>query len=207
MILSTNKWSEYRNYTINRLLKSSVNYDPYWHVIVNETLHPELFHLCKINWPKVEDNLHNKNVPGHNQHRDIWNPDREELPFWREYYNNIICHSNIIDTIYNFEGIDRKNYAYSTSSLWSDYKGYSVNNHYDAYTIDVAWQTYVYCSGGEQWGTSMNDAEGNELKRFPFLPNTCWLMRVDSNSWHSCDEIDCTLRQSIMARLMTTNKG
>ena len=51
MILSTNKWSEYRNYTINRLLESSVNYDPYWHVIVNETLHPELFHLCKINWP------------------------------------------------------------------------------------------------------------------------------------------------------------
>ena len=96
---------------------------------------------------------------------------------------------------------------YVTASVWEDYAGYSVSNHVDAYTIDPAWQTYIYCSGGEGWGTSLNDSNGNQLKRFRSKPNSGWLMRVDSESWHSCDTVDCDVRRSVMARFMTKQRG
>jgi len=32
-------------------------------------------------------------------------------------------------------------------------------------------------------------------------------MRVDADSWHSCDPVDCDVRRSIMARFMTKQRG
>jgi hypothetical protein len=32
-------------------------------------------------------------------------------------------------------------------------------------------------------------------------------MRVDATSWHSCDEIECDLRRSIMVRFMCKDRG
>jgi len=42
----------------------------------------------------------------------------------------------------------------------------------------------------------------NMLKKIPNIPNLSWVMRVDSYSWHSCEPIECDLRQNIMARYM-----
>ena len=53
----------------------------------------------------------------------------------------------------------------------------------------------------------MNNSEGKQLKRFPFKQNSGWLMRVDADSWHSCDPVDCDVRRSIMARFMTKQRG
>ena len=207
--LSTSKWNEYREYTVERILDTGVDYDPYWHVFIEDILHPELFELVKIEWPDFETCLWNTNVEGQNQNRKIFQPNRDDefrIPFWQEYYDNIIDHEDIRSAVYRMDGLE-SGCDYTTASVWEDYEGYGVGNHIDAYTIDVAWQTYIYCSGGEGWGTSLNDADGNQLKRFPFTPNSAWLMRVDADSWHSCDPVDCKLRQSIMARFMTKSKG
>ena len=118
----------------------------------------------------------------------------------------MIAHEAIIDAAYRLEGL-QTGCDYVTASVWEDYPGYSVSNHIDSYTIDVAWQTYIYCSGGESWGTSLNDCDGRQLKRIPFKPNSAWLMRVDANSWHSCDTVDCDVRRSVMVRFMTKAKG
>ena len=205
--LTTSKWKEYRDYTVDRIVKSTVDWNPYWHVLIENTFHPELFSFIKTEWPDFENCNYRKNVKGFNQNRKIYNPNQPDgLPFWYDFYNNIINHKEIIDAVYTLEDL-QNNCCGTTSSVWEDYQGYSVSNHYDAHTIQVAWQAYVYCSGGEGWGTSLNDVSGNCLKKFPFTANTSWLMRVDANSWHSCDEVDCDVRQSVMARFMTKSRN
>lgn len=207
MNMSTSKWNEFRDYTIDRIETATVDWEPYWHVVIENTLHPELFEAVEIDWPDYDSVAYNRNVPDHNQNRKIYNPNTSEgIVFWKEYYDNIIDHKDIIEAVYNLEDLTN-DCTWTSSNIWEDYKGYSVSNHYDAYTISVAWQAYVYCSGGERWGTSLNDADGNCIKKFPFTPNTSWLMRVDANSWHSCDPVDCDVRRSIMARFMTKKRG
>lgn len=205
--LSTEKWAEYRAYTANRIASATVDWEPYWHVLVEDTLHPELFALVEQEWPDFDAVDYNKNVPGHNQNRKIYQPNNPDgLAFWYAYYNNIIDHEDIRNAVYSLEDLT-DNCDWTSASVWEDYRGYSVSNHYDAHTISVAWQAYVYCDGGEQWGTSLNDVDGNCIKRFPFTPNTSWLMRVDADSWHSCDPVDCDVRRSVMARFMTKSRG
>ncbi len=205
--LSTEKWAEYRAYTSNQIASATVDWEPYWHVLIQDTLHPKLFALVEQEWPDFDTVNYNKNVPGHNQNRKIYQPDNPDgLAFWYEYYNNIIDHQDIRDAVYSLEDLT-DTCDWTSASVWEDYRGYSVSNHFDAYTISVAWQAYIYCSGGESWGTSLNDAEGNCIKRFPFTANTSWLMRVDADSWHSCDPVDCDVRQSVMARFMTKSRG
>ena len=208
-ILSTIKWQEYRDYTIDRIASTGVDYDPYWHVFIEDILHPELFEMVQIEWPDFDACAWNTNIEGQSQHRKIFNPARNDehaIQFWLDYYNNLIAHEAIIDAAYRLEGL-QTGCDYVTASVWEDYPGYSVSNHIDSYTIDVAWQTYIYCSGGEGWGTSLNDCYGRQLKRIPFKPNSAWLMRVDANSWHSCDTVDCDVRRSVMVRFMTKAKG
>ena len=205
--LSTSKWKEFRDYTVDRIRMSTVDWDPYWHVLIPDTLHPDLFQLVKEEWPDFSKITYYKNPEGFNQNRKIYDPHTSnDLTFWSDYFANIIDHKEIIDAVYNLDGLIH-NCDFTTCSIWEDYKGYSVSNHYDAYTISVAWQSYIYCDGGKKWGTSLNDETGNCIKRFPFVENTSWLMRVDANSWHSCDEVDCNVRQSVMARFMTTSRS
>lgn len=205
--LSTYNWKKFREYTVDRICSSTVDWEPYWHVRIDNTLHPELFKLVEEHWPDFEIIAYNKNPDGYNQNRKYTPLEtRDDLPFWQDYYRNIIDHEDIIDAVYGLEGLEN-NCTYTNSSLWEDYRGYGVTNHYDGYMISVAWQSYVYCDGGERWGTSINDEAGNEIKRFPFIPNLSWLMRVDATSWHSCDEIECDLRKSIMARFMCDDRN
>lgn len=207
--LSTLKWNEYRSYTVERILDTGVEYDPYWHVFIDNILHPELFNLVLVNWPDWSKLPIHKNVGGQSQKRNIFQPNRDDdyqIPFWQQYYDNIIDHEDIRSAVYRMDGLEF-GCDYTTASIWEDYEGYGVGNHIDAYTIDVAWQTYIYCSGGEGWGTSLNDADGNQIKRFPFKENSGWLMRVDADAWHSCDTVDCEIRRSVMARFMTVGKG
>ena len=209
--LSTSKWKEYQDYTIQRFDATGVDYDPYWHVFIEDILHPELFELVQIEWPDFEAGrwqwAFSNNAINQNQNRKIYQPNRTDgHEFWKQYYDNIIDNPNIISAAYRLEGLHTTP-DYVTASVWEDYAGYSVSNHIDHYTIDLAWQTYIYCSGGEGWGTSMNDSEGKQLKRFPFKQNSGWLMRVDANSWHSCDPVDCDVRRSVMARFMTSQRG
>ena len=206
-MLSTSKWKEYRQYTVDKIKNSTVTWEPYWHVLIEDTLHPELFDYVNIEWPDFEKVDYHRNVPGHNQNRKILNPNQPNGDkFWFEYYNNIIDHKDIIEAVYSLEDLTN-NCSWTSSSIWEDYKGYSVSNHYDAHTISVAWQKYIYCDGGEKWGTSLNDEHGNCIKKFPFKENTSWLMRVDANSWHSCDPVDCNVRRSVMARFMTKDRN
>ena len=45
------------------------------------------------------------------------------------------------------------------------------------------------------------------MVRLPFRNNLSWIMKVDAYSWHSCEEILCTLRQSIMTRFMAAKQS
>ena len=205
--LSTYNWKRFREYTIDRIRNSTVDWEPYWHIVIEDTLHPELFALVEQHWPEFNSIDYYKNPKGFNQNRKYTPLEtRKDLPFWQDYYKNIIDHPDIIHAVYSLESLEN-NCTGTTSSLWEDYRGYGVKNHYDGYTISVAWQSYVYCDGGERWGTSINDEHGNEIKRFPFRPNLSWLMRVDATSWHSCDEIECDLRRSIMVRFMCNDRS
>ena len=207
MIMSTSKWAEYRAFTCDKIRNSIVCWDPYWHVLIENTLHPELYELVVKKWPDFEKINYSNNYHMFNQNRKIYNPDNPDgIEFWKKYYDNLINHKDIVEYVYSLEDLV-DNCDYTTSSLWEDYRGYSVSNHYDGYTISVAWQLYVYCSGGKAWGTSLNDENGKLQKKFPFEPNTSWLMRVDANSWHSCDEVDCDVRRSVMARFMTKERS
>jgi len=156
MFLSTKIWKKYRDFTINKLKNATVDWNPYWHVVVEETLHPELLHLCNTEWPNFKTiTAGTRTQPqGFNQNRSIFIPESGNILFWNEYYNNIMCHANIQKTIYTFDELNYENKRWVTSSLWEDYRGYSVSNHYDGHTIDLAWQTYLFCDGGEHWVTS-----------------------------------------------------
>ena len=38
-MLSTSKWKEYRQYTVDKIKNSTVTWEPYWHVLIGDTLH------------------------------------------------------------------------------------------------------------------------------------------------------------------------
>ena len=200
--MSTISWEKYRKYTVAKLQQATVEWEPYWHVVIKDTLDPELYELCMQNWPNMATEMSRTTPEGFNQNRAIYIPESGGIDFWQEYYHNIMEHTDVQQAVYALEGLEYAGDRWTTSSLWEDYAGYGVKNHYDGHTIDVAWQIYLYCDGGEQWGTSLTDEHDNEIKRFPFIPNFSWLMRVDAYSWHRCDPIPCNLRQSIMTRYM-----
>ena len=200
--MSTISWEKYRKYTVTKLQQATVDWEPYWHCCIKDTLDPELLQLCYTNWPDMATEMSRKNPEGFNQNRAIHIPESGNIPFWQEYYSEFMEHTDIQRAVYALEGLEYESDRWTTGSLWEDYAGYGVKNHYDGHTIDVAWQIYLYCDGGEQWGTSLTDEHDNEIKRFPFIPNFSWLMRVDAFAWHRCDPIPCNLRQSIMTRYM-----
>ena len=200
--MSTISWEKYRKYTVAKIQQATVDWEPYWHCCIEDTLDPELLQLCNTNWPDMATEMSRKNPAGFNQNRAIYIPESGNIPFWREYYSEFMEHTDIQQAVYALEGLEYAGDRWTTSSLWEDYAGYGVKNHYDGHTINVAWQIYLYCDGGEQWGTSLTDEHDNEIKRFPFIPNFSWLMRVDAFAWHRCDPIPCNLRQSIMTRYM-----
>ena len=199
----TINWQEYQNFTINQIKNAQVCWEPYWHVVLEETYHPELMQLCMDNWPDMHTDSTHKNPGGLNQNRAIYVPEHGDIVFWREFFNNIMSHPSIQNAIYGLEELEDRGNDRVTSSLWEDYPGYGVSNHVDGYTMKLGWHTYMHCDGREKWGTSLNDEHGNEIKRFPFIPNLSWLMRNDDSSWHSCDKISCNLRQSIMVRYLS----
>jgi hypothetical protein len=146
--LSTSKWKEYQDYTIERFNSTSVEYDPYWHIFIEDILHPELFELVLAEWPDFEAGkcqwAFSKNAPDQSPNRKIYQPNRPDgYQFWKQYYDNMIDNPNIISAAYRLEGIETTP-DYVTASIWEDYHGYSVGNHVDHHTIDLAWQTYVY---------------------------------------------------------------
>ena len=84
--LSTEKWAEYRAYTANQIANATVDWEPYWHVLVEDTLHPELFVLVEQEWPDFETISYDSNPQGYNQNRKIYNPAKPDGPvFWYEY--------------------------------------------------------------------------------------------------------------------------
>ena len=200
-------WEKYRNYTVEKIMTSSVEWEPYWHVVIENTLHEDLYEQVRLNWPNMADYQTKTNPKGFNQNRRIFIPESGQIDFWQEYYLNIMTHPDIQEAVYNLEELPDRGTDWVTSSLWEDYRGYGVKNHYDGYTIHTAWQTYIYCNGGERWGTSLNDEKGTEMVRLPFRNNLSWIMKVDAYSWHSCEEILCTLRQSIMTRFMAAKQS
>ena len=120
-MLSTSKWKEYRQYTVDKIKNSTVTWEPYWHVLIEDTLHPELFDYVNIEWPDFEKVDYHRNVPGHNQNRKILNPNQPNGDkFWYEYYNNIIDHKDIIEAVYSLEELTN-NCSWTSSSIW-DYK-------------------------------------------------------------------------------------
>lgn len=200
--MSTISWEKYRKYTVAKIQQATVEWEPYWHVAIESTLHPELYDLCMQNWPDMIKVNSQKNPQNMNQNRYIYIPETGDIDFWKKYYENIMTHTDIQKAVYGLEGLNYTGDRCTTSSLWEDYFGYGVHNHYDSYKINTAWHTYMFCDGGEQWGTSITDENDNEIKRFPFRPNFSWIMRVDEFAWHRCDPIPCNLRQSIMTRYM-----
>tara|TARA_R100000008_G_C3576145_1_gene165411 strand:- start:489 stop:1052 length:564 start_codon:yes stop_codon:yes gene_type:complete len=186
-------WQKYRNFTVNKLKKAKVCWEPYWHVVVEDILHHDLLHLCNMHWPT--DNWLS-NTAGLNINRRIYNLQSQ---FWQEYSKNIMSHTDIQQAVYSLEDLNYTRNRVTMGSLYEDTSGYAVGNHVDASQINIAWQLYI--SGDT--GTNLNDENGTCLKRIPFINNTSWIIRNDSGSWHSCDEITCNLRRTIMVRYMS----
>ena len=78
--LSTTKWLEYREYTIERIKDSIVLWEPYWHVHVTDIYHPELFALIESEWPNFDSVLGvHENGGGLNPNRRYVIPNRDDL--------------------------------------------------------------------------------------------------------------------------------
>ena len=67
--LSTYNWKKFREYTVDRIRNSTVDWEPYWHVVMEDTLHPELFTLVEQQWPEFNRIDYYKNPEGFNQNR------------------------------------------------------------------------------------------------------------------------------------------
>jgi len=186
--LSTEKWKLYRNFTVDKIKNSTVDWDPYWHVYIRDILHPELFKQAKDAWPTGGWSPNNINL----------NPNRKLRRAWKDYVINIMEHTDIQKSIYTLSGLEYTGDRKVMDGLYEDTVGYAVGNHTDSHTIDIAWQTYL--TGAT--GTNINDEQGNLIKVLPFAENSCWIMRNDSFSFHSCDPVEVLSRRSIMTRYL-----
>ena len=130
----TINWQKYQDFTINQIKNAQVCWDPFWHVVVEDTLHPDLLHLCNTHWPT--DNWLS-NTPGFNVNRRIYNLQSE---FWREYSKNIMSHTDIQQAVYSLEDLSYSRNRAIMGSLYEDTTGYAVGNHVDARQINIAWQ-------------------------------------------------------------------
>jgi len=187
--LSTSKWNLFREYTVDRIRNATVTWDPYWHVVVEDVLHPELFTYVRIVWPEQGWSPNNRGL----------NPNRKIHSCWSKYVENIMAHTDIQRAVYNLQGLEYTHDRKVMSGLYEDTVGYAVGNHVDGHVIDIAWQLYV--TGAT--GTNLNDSAGNLIKTVPFKPNSGWIMRNDSGSFHSCDTVQVKSRRSIMLRYLS----
>jgi len=187
--LSTSKWKEFRDFTVERLKNVTVNWKPYWHVYIQDTLHPELFECTKTFWPKEDWVPNNTGL----------NPNRKVNRAWKDYVKNMMVHTDIQQAVYNLEGLEYSGDKKCMDGLYEDTIGYAVGNHVDGHVIQMAWQIYVT---GET-GTNINDKNGNLIKELPFKENCSWIMRNDDSNFHSCDTVKVLSRRSIMARFTT----
>ena len=190
--MSTISWKKYREHTINRI--ADICWDPYWHAVINDTLHPDLLHLCNYHWPKGEWSPNSK---GLNPNRRVYKL-QSGSGFWQDYYANIMEHKDIQQAIYKLQGLTYTNNRKVMDHLYEDTTGYAVGNHVDSEVIDIAWQLYI---AGDT-GTNLNNELGECIKNIPFQSNTSWIIRNDAYSWHSCEEVKCDLRKSIMVRYL-----
>ena len=200
--MSTRNWHFYTNYTTKNIRNSTVLWEPYWHVLVEDFLHPDLLQLCNNQWPNM-DIYANQNQPNtYNQHRKSYNPGVCDHKFWSEFYNNFVQSEDITNAIYSLEDLDKPKLAPNSCSLWEDTKGYSVSNHVDGTSIHVAWQCYLTNKLSlEPYGTSLTDVGGKIHKQIPYKQNLCWIMRNDAYSYHKCTTVhDPVVRLSLMFR-------
>lgn len=202
--LSTSKWTEYRKYTVGRILNASVLWEPYWHVEIEDVLHPELFEMCAKCWPDYDSIpavTYNKYNPSLSPHRRYTNPNRHDLDGWIDFYSNIQNHPDIVDAVWKLPELYLPKCFNVDSSLWEDYRGYEFENHVDKSDIGVAWHIYVYSNNDNNGlGTSLNLEDGTVVKTFSFQPNFCYFNRVDKDAWHSIKPVDADIRRSIMTR-------
>lgn len=192
--MSTVSWEKYQKYTVNQIKNAEVCWEPYWHVVVENTLHPELYEQCIANWP--EENWL-KNTPKLSQCRTVYKL-QSGTEFWQDYYRYIMDHTDIQQAVYALLDVPYRKRE-TMDHLYMDGEGYAVGNHVDSVAIDVAWQLYIYGTTG----TNLNDSAGNLIKTVPFKPNSGWIMRNDSGSFHSCDTVQVKSRRSIMLRYLS----
>ena len=189
----TINWQEYQNFTINQIKNAQVCWEPYWHVVIDDTLHPELYEQCMGNWP--EENWL-KNTPKLSQHRVVYQL-HSSTEFWQDYYRYIMDHEDIQQAVYTLLDVPYRKRK-TMDHLYMDEHGYAVGNHVDSVAIAVAWQLYIY--GGT--GTNLNTPQGEFKKSIDFRINRSWIIRNDAYSWHSCDTVASKKRLSIMTRYL-----
>jgi hypothetical protein len=191
--LSTVSWEKYQKYTVNQIKNAEVCWEPYWHVVVENTLHPELYEQCMANWP--EENWL-KNTPKLSQCRTVYKL-QSGTEFWQDYYRYIMDHTDIQQAVYALLDVPYRKRE-TMDHLYMDGEGYAVGNHVDSVAIDVAWQLYIYGTTG----TNLNTPEGKFKKSIDFGINRSWIIRNDAYSWHSCDTVASKKRLSIMTRYL-----
>ena len=94
--MSTISWEKYQKYTLDQIKNAEVCWEPYWHVVIENTLHPELYELCMGNWPQ-ENWL--KNTPKLSQHRTVYQL-QSGTEFWQDYYQYIMDYEDIQQAVY-----------------------------------------------------------------------------------------------------------
>lgn len=200
--MSTYNWQIFTQYTAENIKNSQVIWEPYWHVLVEDYLHPELLQLCNKNWLDMDVYANQDQPKSYNQHRRSYNPGVMDHKFWGLFYENFVQSTEIEDAIYSLEDLSKPNLAPMSCSLWEDTEGYSVSNHVDGTTIHVAWQCYLTDNSLlEPYGTSLTDIGGKIHKQIPYKQNLCWIMRNDAHSWHKCIKVEVpVVRLSLMFR-------
>lgn len=193
-------WKKYLDYTIKLVEETPVCMEPYAHIALEQTFHPDLFEQMVAHWPHGHsfwvNNTQNFNV----NRRQM--PIPHNLEIWDELYHTILCDNNLIQLCYDkFQLVN--DYLFTSATLWEDTAGYEVGAHVDQYKIAIAWQTYITMDKNATGTELYHNNQGSLAKSLPGIPNSGWLMLNDAYSWHGLPKQDIsTPRRSLMNRLM-----
>lgn len=187
--MSTINWQKSRDYFQKNLKLSTIKFNPYWHLEFVKTLDTDLLHNISVNWPV-------KWSPDtRSPYRKVYMVSEHSTKFWREFKHEFVNKIIFDRDMPKFNNIE--------IDVWEDSKGYAIGNHVDTYPVQMTWQIYIEGS----CGTAFTNNNGVVLKTIPFAPNRGYITKVDDNSWHKLDKIDCNIRKSIMCRFMTTERS
>lgn len=168
----------HKEYMVLKIKSGKVCHDPFWHIEINDFLHPDILQLCNINFPEQNYTL---NPVHYNQNRKSF----KLTDFWstlEEFLNNDEFKQEIVN--HGMIDIPTK----SSLAIWEDTLGYTVQNHLDNPIIHATVHVYLgNDSRLEKYGTQLmepKDQGSKILKQFLYKENFAWITMNTNTTWH-----------------------